>query len=68
MDSSFDLLQRLMTLAPRVTQSFLFQAVELREKLCKLGEEDKETIQRRFLRSLETGLLSDAVKFKLKHV
>ena len=44
-DSSSDLLHRLMTLAQdpkESTQSFLFRAMELREKLCNLGEEDKE--------------------------
>lgn len=40
--------------------------------MCKLGEEDEgeklsvDLIQRRFVRSLETGLISDAVKFQLK--
>ena len=70
-DSSSDLLHRLRTLAqdPKVSrQSLLFRAMELREKLYKLGEEDEEKlspdlIQKRFLRSLETGLISDAVKF-----
>lgn len=54
-------------------QAFLFQAIELREKLLrKSREEDKEErfspnlIQRKFLRSLETGLFSEAAKFQLK--
>lgn len=48
---------------------------ELREKLLwKSGEEidgeqfSPELIQRKFLRSLETGLLSDAVKFQIKPI
>lgn len=74
-DSSSDLLHRLMTLSqdPKESaQNFLFRAMELREKLCKRGEEDEgeklsaDLIQRRFVRSLETGLISDAVKFQLK--
>lgn len=74
-DSSSDLLHRLMTLSqdPKESaQNFLFRAIELREKLYKLGDEDEgeklssDLIQRRFVRSLETGLISDAVKFQLK--
>ncbi|KAK7907779.1 hypothetical protein WMY93_016391 [Mugilogobius chulae] len=75
-DSSSDLLHRLMNISqdPKESaQAFLFRAIELREKLlCKSGEEDESEqfsqnlIQRKFLRSLETGLLSEAVKFQLK--
>lgn len=74
-DSSSDLLHRLMTLSqdPKESaQNFLFRAIELREKLYKLGDEDEgerlssDLIQRRFVRSLETGLISDSVKFQLK--
>lgn len=55
------------------SQNFLFRGIELREKLLwKLSEEDEgeqfspELIQRKFLRSIETGLLSEAVKLQLK--
>ncbi len=75
-DSSSDLLYRLMNISqePRESaQDFLFRAIELREKLLwKSGDEDEgeqfssDLIQRKFLRSLETGLLSEAVKFQLK--
>lgn len=75
-DSSSDLLHRLMNISqdPKESaQAFLFRAIELREKLlCKSGEEDEgeqfssNLIQRKFLRSLETGLLSEAMKFQLK--
>lgn len=75
-DSSSDLLHRLMNISqdPKESaQNFLFRAIELKEKLIwKVGEEEEsekfspELIQRKFLRSVETGLLSDAVKFQLK--
>lgn len=54
-------------------QEFLFRAIELREKLLwKSGKEDEgeqfspNLIQRKFLRSLGTGLLTEAVKFQFK--
>ncbi|GAA6112302.1 uncharacterized protein LOC113106500 [Tachysurus ichikawai] len=54
-------------------QSFLFRAIELREKLLWTSGDEQdgeqfspELIQRKFLRSAETGLLSDAVKFQVK--
>ncbi|XP_039636880.1 uncharacterized protein LOC120546178 [Perca fluviatilis] len=64
-DSSSDLLHRLINIfqEPKESaQNFLFRAIELREKLSG-GENDGEQfspdlIQRKFLRSLETGLLS----------
>ncbi|XP_041845680.1 uncharacterized protein LOC121642796 [Melanotaenia boesemani] len=75
-DSSSELLHRLMNISqdPKESaQAFLFRAIELREKLLrKSGDEDDgeqfspTLIQRKFLRSLETGLLSEAVKFQLK--
>ncbi len=50
----------------------MFRAIELNEKLLwKAENEDAEehysqtTIQRKFLRSIETGLLSDSVKFNI---
>lgn len=75
-DSSSDLLHRLMNISqePKESaQNFLFRAIELKEKLLwKSDDEDEgekfspELIQRKFLRSVDTGLLSDAVKFQLK--
>lgn len=51
----------------------MFRAIELREKLLwKSGDEDEgerfspDLILRKFFRSLETGLLSEAVKFQLR--
>lgn len=75
-DSSSDLLHRLMNITqdPKESaQTFLFRAIELKEKLMwSLSNENAdeqfspELIQRKFLRSLETGLYSDAVKFQIK--
>ena len=75
-DSSSDLLHRLMNIyqdPKESAQDFLFRAIELREKLLWKSGDDAEgeqfssdLIQRKFLRSLETGLLSEAVKFQLK--
>ena len=75
-DSSSDLLHRLMNITqdPKESaQTFLFRAIELKEKLMwSLSNENEgeqyspELIQRKFLRSLETGLYSDAVKFQIK--
>ncbi len=75
-DPPSDLLQKLMNISqdPKESaQNFLFRGIELREKLqWKLSEEDEgeqfspELIQRKFLRSIETGLLSEAVKLQLK--
>lgn len=75
-DSSSDLLHRLMNISqePKESaQSFLFRAIELKEKLLwTCGDEQDEEqfspelIQRKFLRSVETGLLNDAVKFQVK--
>lgn len=52
--------------------NFVFRAIELKEKLLwKAKNEDTDeqysraVIQRKFLRSIETGLLSDAVKFQM---
>lgn len=78
-DSSSDLLHRLMNMTqdPKESaQNFLFRAIELKEKLMRKSSDDDageegedfspELIQRKFLRSIETGLHSDAVKFQLK--
>lgn len=75
-DSTSDLLHRLMNITqdPKESaQSFLFRAIELREKLLRTsGDEEvdeqfsQELIQKKFLRSVETGLLSDSVKFQIK--
>lgn len=75
-DPPSDLLQKLMNISqdPKESaQNFLFRGIELREKLLwKLSEEDEDEqfspklIQRKFLRSIETGLLNDAVKLQLK--
>lgn len=78
-DSSSDLLHRLMNMTqdPKESaQNFLFRAIELKEKLMRKSSDDDaveegeqfspELIQRKFLRSIETGLYSDAVKFQLK--
>ena len=78
-DSSSDLLHHLMNMTqdPKESaQNFLFRAIELKEKLMRKSSDDDageegeefspELIQRKFLRSIETGLHSDAVKFQLK--
>lgn len=78
-DSSSNLLHRLMNMTqdPKESaQNFLFRAIELKEKLMRKSSDDDageegeqfspELIQRKFLRSIETGLYSDAVKFQLK--
>lgn len=52
--------------------NFVFRAIELKDKLlwkATNGDPDeqysRDTIQRKFLRSIETGLLSDSVKFQI---
>lgn len=54
-------------------QSFLFRVIELRERLSVAGTEDgsegsfkPELIQRKFFRTVSTGLSSDSIKFMLK--
>lgn len=74
-DASTDLYHQLINLSqePKETVlNFVFRAIELKEKLLwKAENEDDEehfspaTIQRKFLRSIETGLLSDSVKFHI---
>lgn len=74
-DSSTDLYHQLINLSqdPKETAlNFVFRAIEIKEKLLwKAENEDAEEhysraiIQRKFLRSIETGLLSDSVKFNI---
>lgn len=74
-DSSTDLYHQLINISqePKETAlNFVFRAIELKEKLLwKAANEETDdqysgtTIQRKFLRSIETGLLSDAVKFQI---
>lgn len=74
-DSSTDLYHQLINLSqnPRETAlNFVFRAIEVKEKLlCKAENEDAEEhysraiIRRKFLRSIETGLLSHSVKFNI---
>lgn len=74
-DSSTDLYHRLISLSqePKETAlNFVFRAIELKEKLLWKAENEeaeehysRATIQRKFLRSIETGLLSDSVKFNI---
>lgn len=74
-DSSINLYQQLISLSqePKETAlNFVFRAIELKEKLLWKAEKEDTgtlqhvaTIQRMFLRSIETGLLSDSVKFNL---
>ena len=75
-DSSTDLYHQLINIAqePRETAlNFVFRAMELKEKLLWKGENEENedqysqvTIQRQFLRSIETGLFSDSVKFHIR--
>lgn len=74
-DSSTDLYHHLMNISqePKETAlNFVFRTIELKEKLLWKAENEKSddqysraTIQRQFLRSIETGLLSDSVKFHI---
>ncbi|KAL1022531.1 hypothetical protein UPYG_G00028940 [Umbra pygmaea] len=74
-DSSTELYHQLLNISqePKETAlNFIFRAIELKEKLLwKATNEDTDeqysraTIQRKFLRSIETGLLSDSVKFHI---
>lgn len=74
-DSATELYHQLLNISqePKETAlNFVFRAVELKEKLLwKAANEDTDelysraTIQRKFLRSIETGLLSDSIKFQL---
>ncbi|KAK7891779.1 hypothetical protein WMY93_023742 [Mugilogobius chulae] len=74
-DSSTELYHQLLNISqePRETAvNFVFRAIELKEKLLwKAANEvtdelySRATIQRKFLRSIETGLLSDSIKYQL---
>lgn len=75
-DSPTDLFHRLVHITQDVQESpqnFLFKAIALKERLLvaakELGTDEHyspELIQKKFLRSVSTGLLSDHVKFQLK--
>ena len=75
-DSSTDLYHRLVNITQdsrESPQNFLFRAIELKERLLLASREvesdeqySPELIQRKFLRSVSTGLLSDHIKFQLK--
>lgn len=75
-DSSIDLYHRLVNITQdsrESPQNFLFRAIELKERLLlasREGESDEqyspELIQKKFLRSIGTGLISDHIKFQLK--
>ncbi|MGH0161427.1 UNVERIFIED_CONTAM: hypothetical protein FKN15_060907 [Acipenser sinensis] len=54
-------------------QSFILRAIELLKRLLTAGTEDRsegsykpEMIQKRILRMISSGLLSDSIKFMLK--
>lgn len=74
-DSSTELYHQLLNISqePKETAlNFVFRAIELKEKLLwKAVNEDTDeqysraVIQRKFLHSIETGLLSDSVKFQI---
>ena len=75
-DSSTDLYHRLVNITQdsrESPQNFLFRAIELKERLLlasREGGSDEQysstLIQKKFLRSVSTGLLSDHIKFQLK--
>lgn len=74
-DSSADLYHRLLNVTQdnrESPQNFLFRAIELKERLLLVSREgldeqySSELIQKKFLRSVSTGLLSDHIKFQLK--
>lgn len=74
-DSSTELYHQFLNVSqePKETAlNFVFRAIELKEKLLwKAANEETDelysraTIQRKFLRSIETGLLSDSIKYQL---
>ncbi|XP_039866235.1 uncharacterized protein LOC120720578 [Simochromis diagramma] len=75
-DSTTDLYHRLVNVTQdsrESPQNFLFRAIELKERLLLASEDtgsdeqySPELIQKKFLRSVSTGLLSDPIKFQLK--
>ncbi|KAI4901821.1 hypothetical protein NFI96_010213 [Prochilodus magdalenae] len=74
-DSPTELYHQLLNISqePKETAlNFVFRGIELKEKLLwKAANEETDelysraTIQRKFLRSIETGLLSDSIKYQL---
>lgn len=74
-DSATDLYHQLINISQdqrETALNFVFRAIELKDKLlwkATNGDLDvqysRDTIQRKFLRSIETGLLSDSVKFQI---
>lgn len=74
-DSATDLYHQLINISQdqrETALNFVFRAIELKNKLlwkATNGDLDvqysRDTIQRKFLRSIETGLLSDSVKFQI---
>lgn len=75
-DSTTDLFNRLVNITQDVkesSQNFLFRAIELKERLIAAASDptsdvqyNPDLIQKKFLRSLSTGLLSDNIKLQLK--
>lgn len=74
-DSPTELYHQLINISqePKETAlNFVFRAIELKDKLLwKAANEEvdelysRATVQRKFLRSIETGLLSDSIKYQL---
>ncbi|XP_063049996.1 uncharacterized protein LOC134444699, partial [Engraulis encrasicolus] len=75
-NSTTDLFHRLVNItqdSKESPQNFLFRAIELKERLMAAAFDSSadvqyspDLIQRKFLRSLSTGLLSDNIKLQLK--
>ncbi|KAG7525905.1 hypothetical protein JOB18_033454 [Solea senegalensis] len=75
-DSSTDLYHRLINITQdsnESPQNFLFRAIELKERLLASSREpgtdehySTELVQRKFLRAVGTGLISDNVKYQIK--
>lgn len=75
-DSSTDLYHRLINITQESNESpqnFLFRAIELKERLLASSREpgadeqySAELIQKKFLRAVGTGLISDNVKYQIK--
>lgn len=73
-DSSTDLYYKLLNITQSTNESpqaFLFRAIEIKEKLLRTCEEGGEYfstdhIQKKFLRSVGTGLISDHIKFQMR--
>lgn len=75
-ESTSDIYHRLVNISqePKESpQTFLFRAIELKERLLWKSDDgdaddyyDPELVQRKFLRAVETGLLSDSIKFQMR--